>query len=242
MTKLSLAPLVLMTVACGVGKAPLSPTVPSTSVAAPSAQAAALFTLSGLVFENRAGTRQAVAGAGVVVWGVPCGAAVTLPPGVNNCRTWYSTITGNYLVSDAEGRFVAPDVPGSVVTIMPAKRGYVQPCAAIVAVHGDLTTEIELVPVESFNTANPQPLMTTRPLVVGTVFEMTADGPKGVAGASVFIDTDSDLTVADTLTDLTGRFTLCGGTGGIIYAGKAAYGYSAEASPVNGMAIEIKRQ
>ena len=238
MPKSCMALLVLITVACGAAQPSPSPTAPSTNAGAP--QAAALLTLSGLIFENQAGRKQPVAGANVTLWGVPCGTAITPPRG--NCTTWYSTITGNYLTSDADGLFVAPNLPASDVTIIPLKGGYVQPCAAIVSVHESLSTEVELVAAEKLNTANPQPLMTTRPLVVGTVFETTADGPKGVAGAYVYIETTPDLTAADTMTDLTGRFTLCDGTGGFVYAEKAGYSGSAAASPVNGMAIEIKRQ
>src|SRR5438105_797026 len=138
MTRSVLAMLVLTTVACG-GRAPASPTIPSTSPTIPSTQAAPTFTLSGLIFENRAGAKQPVGGVNVNLWGVPCGTAITTPPGIppgaTNCTTWYSTITGNHLVSDAQGRFVAPDVPGSVVNIIPFKEGYVQPCDIIVGIH-----------------------------------------------------------------------------------------------------------
>ena len=145
-------------------------------------------------------------------------------------------------MSDAQGRFVAPDVPGSTGSIILFKKGYVYPCGVTVGVQSDLSAEVELVPVESLNTTNPQPLMTTRPLITGTVFEMTPDGPKTVAGAYVYVETWPDLTVADTVTDLTGHFTICDGTGGHVYAGKTGYGSSAGAPAVDGMTLEIKRQ
>ena len=105
------------------------------------------FTLSCLIFENRAGAKQPVVGTEISIFGVPCSTTVTRrfpPPGIN-CFTSYSNNTGTQVMSDASGRFVAPDVSGSLVKIKSYRDGYVQPCAAVVDVYHDVSVEIELV-------------------------------------------------------------------------------------------------
>jgi hypothetical protein len=192
--------------------------------------------VSGLIFENVAGIRQPVGGATIGLWGVPC--AITLPG--HTCTTWYGTLTGNSVVSDAEGRYVAADVPLSSLTIMAYKSGYVQPCE--VAGSGqNANVDVELVSMASLNTAIPLPLVTSGAVVVGTVFETTSDGPKGIPGAYVHVETLPDLIVASTVTDLTGHFTMCN-VGGLLYVDQTGYAGSAGISASNGMAVELKRQ
>lgn len=227
MTRFTLAVFILATVACGAGAPPAGPTTPTTSTPLS-------YTLSGEVFENVAGTKQPVAGAGIYLWGVPC--AIVLPG--HNCITWYGAVTGHDPVSDGDGRYVAPDVPLRQVSIIVGKAGYVQPCAAT-GYAQNAGVDVELVSMASLNTASPLPLMTNGVRVVGTVFEMTPDGARGVAGAFVDVETEPDLAVATTMTDLTGHFTMCNVFSGSLYVGKAGYAVSAGTAPKDGMAIEL---
>jgi hypothetical protein len=220
----------LLLVACQGGQATLAPGAPTGS---PAATPAATFTLSGVVFENVAGTKQAIADAGIYIWGVPC------VVGRGFCTTWYSSVNGSVL-SDADGRYVAPDVPARNVSIIAGKSGYVQPCAATGGAQ-QADVQVELASVASFNTATPPPLLTSGVRVRGTVFEMTADGPRGVPGAYISVETLPDLVVASTMTDLTGHFTMCN-VGGTLYVGKSRYVESAGVSPSDGMAVELTRQ
>jgi hypothetical protein len=213
MTRLGLAAVLLMSVACGSQVQPASPTTPS-------------FTLSVLIFENRAGTKQPVVGANVDLW---------------SGTAWY--FRGNNLMTDTEGRFVAKMPVNGVFTIVAGKPGYVQPCDADATGQvPNASLEVELVSTASLTTGNPQPLMTTRPLVSGFVFEMTPDGPKGVPGAYVYVEAFPDVLVAETMTDLTGHFTMCNGRG-YLSVDKSGYsGPSAGISLSDGMVIELKRQ
>jgi hypothetical protein len=237
MRKPTVAALAAITIACGA-RAPISPTTPSANTQPASYAQPPKFMLSGLVFENRGGVKQPVGGASVAVWGVPCR---TTSPNLNGCTTWLANIGVPDLVSDSEGRFVAPVPGGSLLTVLPYKRGFVQPCGASVLLQQDLGIEVELMSADSFNTMNPPLPSSSGPLLTGTVFETTPDGPVGVAGAYVSVESLPDLVVADTITDLAGRFAFCNGTSGAVYAGKGGYRSSGAVSSVSGMTIELKR-
>jgi hypothetical protein len=133
-------------------------------------------------------------------------------------------------------------VPASAVSIIPFKSGYVHPCEASVPVSKDLNVELELMPAGNLDTSNPPDPMAMHSRVTGTVLEMTADGPTLLAGAYVWFETVPDLVVADTLTDLNGRFTLCDLTGGSVYAGKNGYESSRGSPALPEMTILLKRQ
>ena len=137
---------------------------------------------------------------------------------------------------------MAPDVPGSVVTIIPSKGGYVHPCETSLAVSKDLNLELELVPAQNPGASSLQPSV-MHSLVTGTVLEMTPDGPTPLAGAYVSFETAPDLSVADTMTNLDGRFSLCDvTTPGYVYAWKKDYEASAGAAAFAGMTIVLKRR
>jgi len=225
--RVSVAAFVMMTAACGAPTTPAGQTVNQTPPA---------FTVSGMVFENQAGIKQAVSDAWVDLWGLACSTG-------GNCTTRYSMLRGSNMFSDASGRYVASGLPaGSAVNIQVGKAGYVAPCATTASGQDD-HADLELVPMTSFDTANPLPLTTNRPVLSGMVFETTSDGPKGVAGAFLSVETLPDLVVATTMTDLTGHFTMCSVAVSYVYAGKSGYApYYQQASLSNGMAIELKRQ
>jgi hypothetical protein len=92
------------------------------------------------------------------------------------------------------------------------RMSYVQPCAVSVDMTRDVTRDIEVVSVETLNSfAPPRPITAREPTLTGSVYEVTSTGRQPVVGA--YIDADGasglGLTLANTLTDLNGRYFLC---------------------------------
>jgi hypothetical protein len=102
-------------------------------------------------------------------------------------------------------------------------------------------TDIEMVSTARLSANSAQLLATTGPRVVGTVFETTPQGPKGIPGAYVYAEPFPDIVGASTLTDANGHFTLCnvavaGGTVSIFADG---YVERDDISAVDGMSVEL---
>lgn len=226
--------LPLTVVACGANHAANLPSAPTAGSQAISPATPATFTATGHVFENRNGIKTPMVDVNVHLWGVPC-------QGNPNCITWYSTAFGRDIMSDAEGRYDAPGISSlSRVEVMAGKGGYAQPCRAFASSQHQ-SADIELVPLGSLNTTNPPALMTDRPLVTGSVVEMTAAGPVGVTGA--FVSTGFyDLDLAWTLTDLNGHFTLCDVAGSYLSVAKEGYQSSDAVMAKDGMTVQLKRK
>jgi len=229
--------LPLTVVACGANHAANLPSAP-TAASQGSTATPATFIATGQVFENRNGVRTPIDGVNVYIWGVLC-------QGVPSCSGWYSTASGRDIVSDADGRYDAPAISWlSSVDVMVGKAGYAQPCAAFATLQHP-SADIELVPLASLNTTNPPALLTDGRLVTGSVVEMTAAGPVGVAGAFVSAETSDlalDLPVAWTMTDLNGHFTLCNVAAIDLYVAKEGYQFSDGVMAKDGMTVELKRK
>jgi hypothetical protein len=80
-----------------------------------------------------------------------------------------------------------------------------QPCLASAAIDKDTTLDVEVVPVRS----SPTPPAAGSPLITGYVYERTPQGRNPLRGVHVSVDASTDVWVAYTQTDDTGRFFLC---------------------------------
>jgi hypothetical protein len=115
----------------------------------------------------------------------------------------------DYVVSDDFGRFLAPDLPDSHVSVLAGRGGYVQPCAVTSTINGDQSVRVELMPVSAFDqTHAPRPQMAAEPSVTGQIYEMTATGRQPVAGATVWLEF-LDLVFARTISDRSGGYYVC---------------------------------
>jgi len=189
---------VLVVEGCGNSSNPL-PSAPSVS---PHPQSAAgPYSISGVVADNG----QPITNAGVNAW-----------VEVGSLGFSYSYAYGP-LSTDASGRYRMTSLPGGArVWIKLNKYGYVQPCAVLASISGDVTMDLALVSIANL-TASPMPSAPGFRSVSGTVVEMTATGSQPVAGAFVTAEAGVDITIAPsensaayTYSDAAGRFALCG--------------------------------
>jgi len=161
------------------------------------------YTLSGLVFDAYTGP---VANVGINVW-------VELPNGAG-VSWWYATGHGFY--TDAAGRYEVPGLPADTRVKLwvggGLRKGYLQPCAVTVDMTRDAARDIEVVREETLQSfAPPRPITAREPTLTGTVYEITSTGREPVAGMYFEADGSSGLgnVLANTRTDLNGRYFLC---------------------------------
>lgn len=188
----------LVVVGCDNSNNPL-PSAPSTS---PQPQfVAGPYSISGVVADNG----QPVTNANVNAW-------------VELGRLGYSySYAHGPLYTDDSGGYRITSLPGGAqVWIKLNKYGYVQPCAVLAIISGDLTMDLALVSIANL-AASPMPSAPGFRSVSGTVVEMTATGTHPVAGALVTAGASVDITIAPsenaaayTYSDAAGRFALCG--------------------------------
>jgi hypothetical protein len=158
-------------------------------------------TVEGRVFDPYSGV---VAGARVNLW-------------VNTGRGGYSYWWAHHSLStDEAGRFSAPNLPDSQITIhaiMPTQATmptFVQPCAVIVALRDSLAVDVEMASAETLNSLNPpRPQSAREPTLTGTIFEMTEAGKQPVVGAKLWAEHLLEVSFATTLSDLQGGYFLC---------------------------------
>jgi hypothetical protein len=86
--------------------------------------------------------------------------------------------------------------------------GYVQQCAATVAVHGDVAVTLGLV--SSAHLTLNAPSVPGFRSVSGTVVETTPTGKQPIAGVGVWFSEFEDFEPANSYSDQAGRFALCG--------------------------------
>ena len=89
---------------------------------------------------------------------------------------------------------------------------YTQQCATTVTLNADASQDVTLTSRENLvdgNSHQPPRMPGTR-TISGVVFEVTETGRQPIADASVGWEGDMDLIVAQTLTDTSGRYLLCG--------------------------------
>jgi hypothetical protein len=119
-------------------------------------------------------------------------------------------------MSDATGRYsatAAANLEYKVRVDLPAFR---QPCFAGVVVTGDRVLDVHVVAGSTLASSGlPASYPVAQPAVSGRVFEITAQGERPIAGASVIADfadpdfSNSSVPAATTLTDTEGRYVLC---------------------------------
>ena len=109
------------------------------------------------------------------------------------------------VTTDQNGRYVAQVPQARVFASAWHPPDQQQPCLASAAVDKDTTLDVEVMPVRS--PATPPP--TASPLITGFVFEATPQGRNPLRGVHVSVDAASDVWVAYSQTDDTGRFFLC---------------------------------
>jgi hypothetical protein len=163
---------------------------------------------------------------------------------------WY--VTGRGYFTNEVGRYEVSNLPDGQIQLWgaPFLQGYVQPCAVIFDITGDTTRDIEVVAIETLNSlAPPRPLTAHEPTLTGTVYEVTPTGRQPVAGALIEADGAGGLgwVVANTVTDLNGRYFLCNLPKGMdLLVWKKGY-VTKETWPVGGppsttLDIEIQRE
>jgi hypothetical protein len=111
------------------------------------------------------------------------------------------------VTTDQNGRYVAQVPQARVFASAWHPPDQQQPCLASAAVNEDTTLDVEVMPVRS--SATPPPRRQASPLITGFVFEATPQGRNPLRGVHVSADASSDVWVAYTQTDDTGRFVLC---------------------------------
>ena len=149
------------------------------------------------------------------VWQHTQGGIASAPAG--ELFGWIQTATAGWSTGrvpvDAAGRYEF-SVPGNVVwvSVKAGHRGYQQPCAARISPMGDATLDVHLVDPDLRGANLPDALADQGPTLSGVVYEDTSSGRTPLANAAVVLDGVWGLGVllADTTTDASGRYTLCG--------------------------------
>ena len=177
--------------------APTAPTVPQ-------APAVPTVTLSGTVIERFSGRPIQEALVGLSPRTYPA----------NRSWNWHAHLS----TSDAAGRFTITGIEadfGSFWVYATTQRDllqYTQQCATTATLNADANQDVTLTSRENRAAGNSQPpprIPGTR-TVSGVVFEVTETGRQPVADAWVGWEGDWDLVVAQTYTDTSGRYLLCG--------------------------------
>ena len=188
---------------CACNQAPRSPTTPTapTVPSTPPAPSGPTVTLSGIISERFSGRPLE----GVRVWIFTIGGFVSAQPaGVQ------------HVASDAAGRYRTSGIPLDrsfwVVAGLSGPQEYWQQCAVTVRSTADTTQDLTLTSRANLGAGNSQPPPRAPGMwnISGVVFEMTVDGRRTVADVSVGMEPSSNLVVAATSTDATGRYLLCG--------------------------------
>lgn len=109
------------------------------------------------------------------------------------------------LVTDQDGRFEAPGIPDSTITIFAG-----QPCAVIAPVTSDVEVDVEVVNPASYNSTDPpRPQSSHGVSLSGNIYEMTDAGRQPVVGASIWAAHTFEIWMAATQSDLLGNYFLC---------------------------------
>ena len=163
---------------------------------APPAQPPNTYVVSGNVLTTVDGVANPLAGRTVWFW-------VQQQISPTSGRGWSQSAT-----ADANGRYVAY-VPDSriFVSAWNRGRGEVQPCLASTEVRGDTNIDVHVVPADGPSGSNLP--SAARPVVTGTVYELTPQGRRPVPRANLWLDASIDAYVGYTESDDAGRFVFC---------------------------------
>ena len=212
MRYLILAGVVFLAGACGDRSLAPAPSAPTSPPGPPGPTAAGSYKLSGVVYESTPNGRRMLPGAPLDI--------------SKEFQSWPPQIS-----SDAEGRYQTSSPSGSELKVAAEFPGYSQPCRAGVVLTADTTLDVYLVPNTLLATSGiPASMPVVGPTVSGRVVKRTPDGLRPVAEATVIIDFSGGMgwaPSANTVTDATGRFMLCGvsnvGLGHYIFVSKTGF-------------------
>jgi len=131
-----------------------------------------------------------------------------------NVKIWAWVERGNNgyahgaVTSDATGHFVVNGLPNATIYLQADLDGYDQPCSTTIVLNGaDASANVEMV-----SKSHPLPeLAATLPSVTGTVYEVTPNGRKPIAGAWIWYDIMGGMGLgeATTTTDENGHYAIC---------------------------------
>ena len=198
MTRSILVVLLLLVTACRESQP--SPTIPSPQIQPPTIleppSPSVTFGLSGVVYESTLEGLRPLANA-------------PLELETRNYVPW----VGQRATTDAEGRYQVSGWPRALVRVLVQKRGYAQPCRAIVQLSRHSVLDIHVVSINLLSTTGVPPSMPTLPpMLSGLVFERTSEGVRPIpnvalsaefsGGAGWWLD-------ASTVTDATGGYSFC---------------------------------
>jgi len=189
--------LTLLTAACG----PNNPIAPPNPVAprVPARPAGPTLTLSGVVAED----------------GDPVENARVDVSGLQLCSVGCSSrqFNAGSGLTDTAGRYrvvlTRPEDATATFWAIAKKDGYVQQCVASTTTQTDASLDLRLTSLAKLPAAGPRsdPLSRT---VSGVVSEATPTGSQPVEGASVGWEGLMDTVLAETRSDVAGRYVLCG--------------------------------
>ena len=180
-----------------------SPTAPT-----PPPQASS-YMVSGTVREMVEGISRPVANQFLSLW---VQETEGLPPGM--------TMRGSmqYTHTDDSGRYSA-HVPSRSIVFVSAVWGRRQPCLASAVVVRDTVIDVQV-----FQGSSDAPVVSAGSMISGFVYERSPEGRKPLRGAAAWLDISSDVWVASTETDASGRFYFCG-VNGVLRMDVDAQGY-----------------
>ena len=183
---------------------PGTPTAPTT----PTAPAVPTVTLSGTVVERFSG--QPIQGVGVGLF------PQTRP---NRPHSWPPGSGYQRTPSDSGGRYTITGVPAdfgsfTVLATYPEWGKYAQQCVTTVTLYSDANQDVTLTSAQNLaagNSLRPPHAPGTR-TISGIVFESTQAGRQPIEGAWVgfTVDPSGDIAGAETFSDASGRYLLCG--------------------------------
>ena len=198
--------LLLALSACGDARPPAAPTAPS-APPVPSPPVAPTFTLSGVITERFSG--RPVQGATIWVSPFTFAQVRSWPPA--GMRTTPSDSAGRYTISGLPS--LGPAWVSTAQTWGDAfSAPYVHQCVTSVTIESDTTLDVTVSSTTDLVALNasPGPVSPTARTVSGVVFEVTANGRQPVRNVWVGWEAVMDGSVAETRTDVAGRYRLCG--------------------------------
>jgi hypothetical protein len=166
-----------------------------TSPTAPTPPQASSYLVTGTVREMVEGISRPVANQFLSFW---VQETEGLPPGITMRGSTQYTHTGD------GGRY-STQVPSRSTVSVSAVWGKRQPCVASAVVVRDTVIDVEV-----FQGSSDAPAVSRGSVVTGFVYESTPEGRKPLRGAAAWLDAGSDIWVASTETDASGRFYFCG--------------------------------
>ena len=191
------------------------------------------YTIVGQVFDAHSG---GVPGAGMNIW-------------VQQARGGYSYVWANgRLATNSAGEFIAPNFPDATLSFWAVKPGFVQPCVVNAVVPPSGVVQIELVADATLAVLDPpRPLVVRGTVLTGTVFETVNGVRQPVVGAGVEANTEYEVVIATTKTDLQGRFFLCNVPKGVLlYVGGTGFVlrdlWLPDSTTVSPLEIELQRR